>query len=166
MKKLQLLGMAVLTALCMVAFTACGDDDDDSGGIDLNGGSSGNKGIVGDWAWMYASPDETSLFMEWIKFTSGGKFTIIDYDVYGTGLQSGGTISRMDRDEYAGSYTAKEGRLTLSANGNSKIYSYSINGNNMTLMDETGSITYDKMDNEIKKIFENAEKTYQQRFKD
>ena len=36
----------------------------------------------------------------------------------------------------------------------------------MTLMDETGSITYDKMDNEIKKIFENAEKTYQQRFKD
>ena len=163
MKKLHLLSLAVITALCMVAFSACGDDDDDGGGLDLSGG--GSKGIVGDWAWMYVTPDETNLFMEWIKFTSGGKFTIIDYDVYGTGLQSGGTISHMEKDEYSGNYTAKDGKLTLSANGNSKVYSYSISGDNLTLMDEEGSITFDKMDSEIKKIFENADKTYQQRFK-
>lgn len=163
MKKLHLLSMAVVTALCMLAFTACGDDDDDGGGLDLGGG--GSKGIVGDWAWMYVTPDETNLFMEWIKFTSGGKFTIIDYDVYGSGLQSGGTISQMEKDEYSGNYTAKDGKLTLSANGNSKAYSYSISGDNLTLRDEEGSITFDRMDSEIKKIFENADKTYQQRFK-
>ena len=155
--------MAVLTALCMLAFTACGDDDDDDGGLDLSGG--GNKGIVGDWAWMYVDDSETYLLMEWLKLTSGGKFTIIDYDVYGTALQSGGSISEMEKSEYSGNYTAKDGKLTLSANGNSKTYNYSINGNNLTLMDAEGSVTFDKMDSEIKKIFENAEKTYQQRFK-
>ena len=163
MKKLHLLGMAFMTALFMLAFTACGDDDDDSNGIDLNGSNS--KGIVGDWAWMYVSPDETNLLMEWINFTSGGKFNIIDYDVYGTALQSGGSISDMDKDEYSGTYAAKDGKLTLSANGKTKTYNYSISGDNLTLSDEERSITYDKMDSDIKKVFESAEKTYQQKYK-
>ena len=163
MKKLHLLSMAIMTALCMLAFTACGDDDDDSNGLDLNG--KGSTSIVGDWAYMYVSPDETNLFMEWIKFTSGGKFTIIDYDVYGTALQSGGSISDMEKDEYSGSYTAKDGKLTMSANGESMTYNYSLNGDNLTLSSGEGTITFDKMDSEIKKIFESADKTYHQKYK-
>ena len=165
MKKLHFWSIFSLVTVCMLAFSACGDDDDDNQ-LDLGGGGgSSNKGVVGDWAYMEVSDDQTYLFMESLSLKSSGKFTIVDYDVYGTGLASGGSISSMEKAEYTGTFTAKDGILKLQANGKEQTYSYRVSGDNMTLTSSQLSITYDKMDNDIRTIFSNAEKTYQQRFK-
>ena len=67
--------------------------------------------------------------------------------------------------EKTGTFTAKDGILKLQANGKEQTYSYRVSGDNMTLTSSQLSITYDKMDDDIRTIFSNAEKTYQQRFK-
>lgn len=147
---MSIMSMAILA---MLTFVSCSKDDDDTA-------NDVDKNIIGDWGINKVS--DTDLFLERISLKSNGSFTITDYEATGTNLDSGGSISHMEKAEYSGTYTATNGQLKLSANGQSISYSYSVSGSILTLIGSDGSITYDKIDSNIKAIFDSAEQWYQQ----
>jgi uncharacterized lipoprotein YehR (DUF1307 family) len=158
MKRIYLLGAMMMVMLSVLTLTACGSDSDGDGG----GGSffGDNNEIVGEWATQQTDGD-SYMFLERVSLKSNGSFTITDYEV----AMMSGTIVDMEKAEYSGNYTAKDGKLTLSANGQQVSYSYTVKGSTLTLMGGDGAVSYDKMDDSIRDVFNKAESTYQQRFK-
>ena len=148
-----------MAIMCLLALTACGSDGDGDKGF--NGGGSNNSGIVGEWAAQQMTNDESYLFMESLNLKSNGTFTIVDYEVF----RSGSTITDMEKDEFSGNYTAKDGVLTLAVNGQTVTYSYAVSGDVLKLMNSQGMVEYDRMTSSIREIFASAESTYQKNFK-
>ena len=138
--------------IAMLAFMSCSDDD----------AKDVDSKISGDWALMNISDDGTNLYMERLNLKSSGSFTITIYDAYGQSLNNGGSITNMDRSEYSGTYTATDGQLKLSANGQSVTYSYKVSSNTLTLTTSEGLIVYDKVDSDIKEVFSKADQWYNQ----
>lgn len=158
MEKRFAFSVMAIAMLSLFTFTSCGSDSDDDGGSTIGGNSSE---IVGEWAVQQYDDSGTYLLMESINFKSNGTFSVLDYDVY----LMNGTIVGMEKAEYSGNYTAKDGQLTLSANGRNQSYTYRVSGSVLTLMGNDGSLNYDKMDDNIRSVFSSAESTYQQSFK-
>jgi hypothetical protein len=158
MKRIYLLGAMMMAMLSVLTLTACGSDSDGDGG----GGSffGDNNEIVGEWATQQTDGD-SYMFLERVNLKSNGSFTITDYEV----AMMSGTIVDMEKAEYSGNYTAKDGQLTLSANCRKQSYTYRVSGSVLTLMGNDGSLNYDKMDDNIRSVFSSAESTYQQSFK-
>ena len=152
MKKLFLISL--LGMIASLSFISCGDDDDDLA-------KDVDKNIVGEWAMVTYDDYGTNLYMERMNLKANGSFTITDYDAYGQGLFSGGSVSHVEKTEYSGTYTAVSGQLKMIANGKTVTCYYSVNGNSLTLSGSDGAVTYDKMDSDIEEAFNSAEKWYQ-----
>jgi len=161
MKKPYSFLTAIFLVMSLLTVTACGGDGDD----DVILGGDIDKAVVGDWGYRYVSSDESEMYLEWISLKSNGQFTITDYDVFGSGLDSGGSIFQMDKSQYSGTYTAKDGQLRMTANGREQVFYYRVSGSVMSLTAQGTAYDYDKFTDAVKGAFESAESTYQQRFR-
>ena len=93
MKTLRFIGVALLTVLMSVSFSACGGDDD-------NGGNNYKSLIVGKWKLV----EQYSLVATHVEYKSDGTFsyTSIDdptYEQHGVYKIEGDVLSEMFSDE-------------------------------------------------------------------
>lgn len=152
MKIFRFMSILSVAVIAMLTFMSCDKDDDTAKDVDSS--------VVGEWG--LSETDWSFLFLERLNLKANGTFTVIDYEAVGENLNNGGSITDMGKTEYSGTYTATNGQLKMSANGKSISYTYAVLGNKMTLTGNDGSVTYDKMDSNIKSVFDSAEQWYQQ----
>lgn len=149
MKKNRILFLLGLLLMVSFSFTACGGDDEDDNVA---------SGIVGEWASQDEASDGSWMYLERIKFEKNGTFTVVFYSIY---LSNGSTITGIEKGGFSGSYKADNGQLSLTYEGKTGNGTYSISGNQLTVVNNGDMITYDKMDSNISEIFDKAERAYQ-----
>ncbi len=157
--------MATVVALvsCILTLSACGSDDDNSASVDSN--------IVGTWN-LFQTSSELVVFGQTI-LNSNGTFSTVVYNITGKNLVEGTTINEdniknIERLTLGGTFTAKNGAITIKSGSKTDTGSYTIT--NSTLGNESvkqltvtsssdGTRVY-YMSLELQKMFKQLEEAY------
>ena len=124
MKTLRFIGVALLTVLMSVSFSACGGDDDDNG-------NTGNP-IVGTWRAEVMSKGKLQYWD--LTFTSDYKFACKE-----TYADTGEL-----KDERTGTYSVDKNVVTINADGFGTS-AFQINGNELTFSEWDHGKVYKKI---------------------
>ena len=151
MKKILMTIVAIFATMTMFTLTSCSSDDDTV--------SSGS--IVGDWATMQIESSGTFMIMEYLNFASNGTVTGMDYEVTGQDLNGNAVISSIEKSTFSGTYSASDGNLTMTIDGQTRQMTYKATATDLTIVSSQGTFEYDKVDSNIQQISNNVEQLYQ-----
>lgn len=124
-KSLKTIFLAVLIVLGSASFTSCSDDDDDTDPI------VGTWKLTGDITEFYIDGDLTTTYDEgdsidednYYKYTFKSNGTVIFTEVY-----------EGSAEDYSGTYTTNGNVLTLTGDGDSEEYTFSISDSTLNLV--------------------------------
>ncbi len=122
--KLKFLQSFVAVALCVIlaiAFTSCGDDDDEP-----SNGTSGTTGIVGTWRLTLVESNGESWFCQY-HFKADGTLEVKDWSSHSSEPAS---------YEAKGTYSVSGSYLTIKIDGEyEETYKFSLEGNKLIIFD-------------------------------
>ena len=155
--RLSFFGVFLMTALLL---TACGGDDDDDFFDDDRTGASA---VIGEWAYFEYGSNGRWMFMEYVNFKRNGSFTSVSYYVEGRNLDSDNArITNIEREKRSGSYSASNGVMTLTADGDTWQVEYSVRSDRLIIYTDDGDMDYELLTDETEAYFNQMDQWYRQ----